>query len=118
MNQEYIETVKTAHNLCKEMKELYVDTHKPQSPEFLQKFADYTRFALDSDEKITPFLMKIALCNYALPFDIRVKEVDTEFSAFTDKFKDRIMNSHNDAELDNNSLLPIDLLYLRDVLPD
>ena len=117
MNQNYIDTVKTAHKLCKEMKEIYIDNEYGQVPAFLQKFVEYIEFTMQADESIAPFLMKLALVKYRLYFDIRVGPVYDAFNKFTDKYQDKIMGNHP-ANFDYGSFLTDDLLYLRDIQPD
>lgn len=112
MNQTYIDTVKRAHNLCKEMSEL-----DQNSDEFHKKADAYMQFVLESDTgdwHIPVHIAKIALATYKLRFDARKLQT---FVKFADKYKHLIMTSDL-SECEHKYFLTEDLLYLSDIQPD
>jgi len=111
MNQKYIDTVKTAHKLCKEMAEM-----DSKSAEFAIKSTDYIKFALESDDGnwyIPVYIMKLALSDYRLEFDA---EREISFEIFSKKYLGLMLGMTTDSE--KKYFLSEDLLYLRDIHPD
>lgn len=118
MNQKYIDAVKTAHKLCKEMFELQEELGEVNaytSKNFQEKVNDYVSFILkisEYDWHIGAYLLKIALAN-KLSFN---SAESSAFIEFNDKYRDKIFDAC--AEVEKNDFLTDDLLYLRDVQPD
>jgi hypothetical protein len=112
MNQKYIEYVKTAHKLCKEMTEI-----KSNPDDFYKKMNDYMLFAIESgrdDWHITLFIVRMAIVDYKLDFDAR--EVP-EFQVFAEEYRQYFVTGIPE-EVQRNHFLTEDLSYLRNIEPD
>jgi hypothetical protein len=113
MNQTYIDAVKNAHNMCKELSKIITNSEEilQNSDEVLQKAKEFSNFAFDlgkDDWHVSAYIMKLALRDYELHIIAQTKE----FAIYADEYRNVIMQN---APENMQCFLTEELMYLLDI---